>query len=236
METIYEEMNDPLVVSQILQTTGFEANMMGSISWVVAGGRDDCKIVFRQTDPRLDTSNLREAVRKYVEARRLGLSKEFVIPRLVIKRPFSPPASPAAAAVLLAQQILPGIGDDDIRMLKTSLASFPTGSLPNMDADLGRSFVMQDTAVSHFFVLSENKKDVSFHCWISSVDLNQLRLPEMRRLVDQTVKEVSKGTGRSPGRRNWLGGYWLVLEKKLTRFPDLQWHSPEKLNPLHLFD
>ena len=184
----------------------------------------------------LETEELRACVRRYVECRRLGLTKDFIIPRLVAAKPFVPPKGPGAPAVQTAREFLPGISNEDIKPLSQFPASIPRGSMPWFDIDSGRCFVVKDSIVSHVFVVSEDGKECTFHCWISSLDLKERQTPEMRRIADQAKERVTKGTGRKPGERAWMGGYWMELGTSLNRVPGLQWQSPEALNPTHIFD
>jgi hypothetical protein len=235
METIYDELRQPNTVAELLESAGFGPEVTGAISWIAAGSATQCTLVFKQPNPDLDTAVLRENVRRYVESRRTGLTKEFVLARLTPQKGNPQPDSPAAAAITLARNFLPGVRDGDLKPLAEYPASFPKGALPLMNLDQKRCLVMEDKVVSRIFIMSEDANTVFYSCWISSLDLRDLRKPEVNKIVGETVDYVSKTTGENPGSRGWLGGYWLILDKRL-KDENITWHSPQALNSGHIFD
>jgi hypothetical protein len=157
METIHDEMKAPVFLERMLKLVGHPGNW-GAFHWIVGGGKDSYSIAVRQFDANADPGKLLEYLRRYVECRRLGLSKEFVLQRLVAPVPFVPPKGPAAAAVSAAREFLPGISEQDIKPLTHYPGSFPEGSASWIDVKSGLCYVMRDSVISRIFTLTKDRQ------------------------------------------------------------------------------
>src|SRR4051812_33994218 len=125
-EALYDEMNRVELRQALAESCDLKPELGLAINWTVGSGKSGFTIALLPPEgvSAADAEKLLNVIRKYVELRRVGLTKDFIVPRLKSPQPAAGGA-PANSPLAMAQSFLPGATEKDFQQIDRRIASFP---------------------------------------------------------------------------------------------------------------
>jgi hypothetical protein len=230
-EALYDEMNRVELRQALAESCDLKPELGLAINWTVGSGKSGFTIALLPPEgvSAADAEKLLNVIRKYVELRRVGLTKDFIVPRLKSPQPAAGGA-PANSPLAMAQSILPGATEKDFQQIDRRIASFPlVSSKDPKDTDL---FVLSDKYVSYLMFLPKARESGGARgFWISTIDIEKASDPDLQKAISQSIAEADQSVKETADPSQWKLIYWSLLGGRIKKLYNTRWLSPADLNP-----